>query len=129
MINDHVCDLEHSKRLRDKGFPQDTEFYWVGGEWGPFKYGLTRDTRGYVIVASAPLATEILEILPKEVFVNKVPYKIIIGRGENVRERWWFAQYQDMYPDRFIHRSTGWPLPNALAELWMEVNKCQSEKK
>ena len=73
-MNNHVTDLEWSKTLKEKGFPQETIHYRHenGGlllksqvDWIAVKHGIYK-------VYAAPLTDELLRELPNGIFIRKL---------------------------------------------------------
>ncbi len=86
-----VVSLETAKRLKDAGFPQDTERAWR--DWEPKCY-LTKFTHGHEekFMIAAPDAQEIGKLTPKTLGGNflfqlrVVGWVIRVGNGEVVQE-------------------------------------------
>ncbi len=63
-MKDDVCDLEWSKKLKEKGFPQKVGkpgFYWIkDGKWKLYYVIISKRAKDGQDYVKAPLATEIL---------------------------------------------------------------------
>lgn len=69
-MNNHVTNLELSKKLKEIGVQQDSEFYWIDFSQGTKENGawsLESSTEGYNVGTyfSAFLSTELGEMLPE----------------------------------------------------------------
>jgi hypothetical protein len=74
-LTDHVVSLEIAKELKEAGYPQNTLFSWFNGN-----YTSKRELDNWTVASSlqthgglkkhytAPLASEIVELLPKRFF-------------------------------------------------------------
>ncbi len=114
-MNDHVVSLEWAKKLKEKGFPRETEFYWEFysdiGELS--RDGLVREIdrvppneTDCLVYIAAPLATEILRELPDG--------SKLIKRGSG---------YDAQGPEFRYRLSLDENPANALAALYCEVKK------
>ena len=109
MIVDHVADIEHAKKLKEKGFPQETEFYHVFDENGFSVRHKTWQMISRCAPVSAPMATELLASLPQEV---------VTGRDEHG----YWAAYDESRRKESVQTEAS-SLPNALADLYCELHK------
>lgn len=112
MIEKHVVSLEIAKQLKEAGWTKETEFWWViyDKDWflAHIDEGLT-DTNNQI---PAPLATEILEELPK----GKIR---ILNRYKHYEV---YFEHDDKLPidQQYI---TNMSLPEALANMWLYLKK------
>ena len=105
-MKNHVVSLELAKQLKEAGYPQWSEKYWC---WNPGVEAVLADNDmghrtgiGNQMFCSAPLATELLEQIHKEIIIE--PYA-----GE---WRIWEREHVYQY---FIRKS----IPDALAEMYL----------
>lgn len=130
-------DIDWAFELKDSGFPQDDcLFYYMPNLSGETKYCLM--DRGYfmehkdLMVAAAPIATEILERLPpyiefvRETEREKDRYYLTIKpeqRGSYIKNINWRVAYRRQVSDWVWHSNTipeaYTSLPNASASMWV----------
>jgi hypothetical protein len=117
---------ELSKELKENGFKQNSFFWWTNeldSESGgfinelinihAFEYDKLNDI-------SAPTAEELLEELPEIVWkkekIYKIPYRLIIHKGEK-----YYVNYE---ADKSLHKGfLEEKLCNALAKMWLYLKK------
>lgn len=119
MITSHVVSLELSKKLKEIGVPQVSEFYWAKvavnsyeldrglGRWGFDPYSDEN--------VAAHLATELLEILPKKIHGF---YGLVIDSKNDSYDVWYGGEDYDA-----IVGVSGKSLPDALAFMVLELYK------
>jgi hypothetical protein len=127
----YVPDLERCKKLRDKGFPQDTEFYWgmteirtgkksnLFHEWFVVSKGRVIEAElhreAYYKTIAAPLTDELLRELPDGSLLQKFMYQSE-GLLANIH------LYEALDTDTGISKTDENP-PNALADLYLSLEE------
>lgn len=120
-MTNHVPNLELSKRLKEAGFPQESDFWWVnqpngGLRTSGYKWKLESKPRTRILqyeYIAAPLATELLERLPAEIKNGGKEYWLRVGKN--------IPYYEIGYCDNgtCLPTTAGMTLPDALAEMWL----------
>lgn len=122
-MNKHVVSLELAKRLKEAGYPQESEFVWIFREsmYADRHYEVNRKNEWQLIPrikeptdtcgeqVAAPLATELLEQLP---ITTKITVKLSINSGS----RGYIVQYDKFEIGKYS-------LPDALAEMYLYLNE------
>ncbi len=110
MTDKHVVSLEIAKQLKDAGWQKETEFWW--DLFTPPELTQSKSSnKEYQI--SAPLATEILEELPREVSIKQYP--------ENDSVRYQVGHNADKMTLQTYRYNNN--LCDALAEMWLYLRK------
>ena len=134
MIEQHVTSLEISKQLKEDGWTKETEFCWSlcadtmstnfgKGEFRITTGGLPKETK--VEHYPAPLATEILEELPRGICIRKgwglknsyVVFDDDICVGNGIKYFRGEDEFNEMCNDNIC--------ANALAKAWMYFKKLE----
>lgn len=131
MLTTHVVSQDLAEELREAGWPQEgSTFYRVkvhpyslvlpGPSWEIMYHGQLVDYKeGEYLFAAAPLASELGEVLPDSVHSGGVSACLTIQKTAG---NFWTAEYVE--PDgSVLHESAGAWLPDALAALWLHLNK------
>lgn len=117
-MNNHCVSLKIAKKLKKAGWNKETEFLWVifiGNYLGAHEWKLvsSREYSNLIVeVTSAPLATELLEVLPEHTYCFK------FWRDND----WCWAVADKETINSNIgkgHTECGVTLPNALAKMWI----------
>jgi len=121
-IENHVTSLELSKELRKVGFPQKSQWIWDEHYEEPTVFHsneVLMYQRHMKSVYAAPLATELLEVLPNKVWIKKRQYDVrihILSLGDYliVCHHNDFKNYTEAYDKT---------LPDALAKMYIYLKK------
>lgn len=126
--------LELAKQLKEEGFPQETEFYWVK------PYDINNDYTGdepvidwkewlehvemeKSIICAAPTAEEILEKLPDGVFVKEADNDCFLEIRKNSKVEYVFeASYMD-WKKVIGYREYGITLAEAAGKMWLYLKE------
>jgi len=128
----HYVSLEIAKQLKEAGYPQEGEFWWTSyyeDSFGTFRlyedeefhlkfkppimYTEESKFKSYV----APLATEILEELPRQVILNG--WNCVLEIRPYGTQEFEVVYY---HPHHFKNEEA-YTLPNALAKMWLYLKK------
>ena len=117
----HYPSLELCKKLTEAWFPETKYFWW----WN-------HDTCKYDIMESycedyqwvCPSVMELLDEMPKEIFLNELKYSLTILSDNNWKYagRDYVTQYWVRYETihlKILKNIHWWNLPNALSEMWL----------
>lgn len=136
MIEQHVTSLELSKKLHEAGLDIETTFYWTPYMNGELLRWCVSTSRNWkppspfyddVIDYPAPLATELLEVLPHHIYIKehgdldimKMPdVTFLVGYMDCVNEAKWIERKEDELGLQFEGK-----LPNALALMWLYLKE------
>jgi hypothetical protein len=132
----HTTSLEISKRLKELGVPQKSEFWWAlcadenstefnNGEFRIIWVGGKWNKNSIVERYSAFLATELLEMLPDRLDKNGMTFYIQITKQNNNQ---FVVVYCNSIYGKFLDGECQWEtnLPNALALMLEYLIKKQS---
>jgi len=127
-MDKHCVSLEISKDLKEAGWKEPTIYQWSDNYYGVLTFGKPAENfKGeYRIVDTpvmlddteypAPLATEILEELPKTILKDNCRAVLEIRLHENTNDVCYY------HPHTFT-AETDKSLPNALALMWLYLKK------
>jgi hypothetical protein len=117
----HRVSLQLAKELKEAGFPQKGEFWWKEDLGIPnltqFNSKLCSTLLGCKYYV-APLATEILEKLPKA--FKEDDYQISI---ETEYEQIWCVMYSNIHTNIVDYEERDLNLCDALARMWLHLKK------
>ena len=113
----HCVSLEIAKQLKEAGWEKETEFWWCDFGVDGFKLLPRRmkpqPSMDRICSMEAPLATEILEELPREVSIKQYP--------ENDSVRYQVGHNVDKMALQTFRYSNN--LCDALGEMWLYLRK------
>lgn len=119
-MKDHVPDLERCKRLQEKGFPQDLQFFWATDWCDAWWVVHETDLGCNDMPIAAPIVTELVEEIGKfakpqesEMLVPVIEMYLSEMGDWNVGS---VAQFQITDEADYCNADA---LPNALADLWI----------
>lgn len=120
MSPNHCVSLELSRELKENGYPQEGEMWWMESYWGDgtmIRWDIVSEKDKDIGENScvSPLATELLERLP-------VPLLVFTKMPKGKKEIQYIITYADTFgknPATTIDES----LPNALAKMWLYLRK------
>lgn len=109
-MNNHVVTKETAILLRDAGFPQETYFFWylslqpdlIGlihfdfhdtSRVNDYRTESTKSLKREYVYYAAPIAEEILNLLPEDVIFPTTKYLLQIGHGIDEK---WQIDYRDV---------------------------------
>lgn len=124
MLDKHVPSLELCRKWKELGGRQDTVFSWVstneGKNWNVFVHH-EEDSRVHIKAFAAPLASEMMEWLPKYIEVKKlvslksVPVWLTVHKQFDDR---YLVSYKKKGVSRYIECEVeDSSLPNALTQM------------
>ena len=125
MIENHVVNLELSKRLKELGFDKDNFFYWGnwGAHWTPkTSYKILRFNKNKTVLSKdsyrAYIATELLEILPE--FLQLETHRAYFNIAVSVDEKDYCVAYKE-HGFYNLHIKIDSILCNALAKMLIHL--------
>lgn len=113
-MNEKYCaSLELAKRLRELGFPQNTDFYWAHvkivnslEEYDGIFHGQIRPGEPMEFLCSAPHVGELGEWLPTVFEYGLISKDIIyLEIGKKIKDDNWFVRYVDGQ-NKYVHCSS-----------------------
>lgn len=121
-----ITSLELSKQLKEAGFPQEAEFYYLDDGYG-YRYqfnevsfaALGLELNDKVVFTFS--AEEILERLPEAISFKKDVYWLSICKDDS-KNLGWEISYSPP-ADRSLALQTGKSLAEAAGEMWLYLNK------
>lgn len=128
MNEKYLTNLELSKRLKELGVPQRSEFWWFedrrfvkfsskkwkdlySRDWGIMDFKITDDC------ISAYLSDELLEWLPEEINFRKHTYRLAIGKNDKYFAVWYDSEQLKDKSRLTLNEENENILPNALAKM------------
>lgn len=128
ILENHICSLELSKKLKELGVKQNSVFYWINEEdpyiWynsQNFPYPMKTIKWNF----SAFLSTELMELLPSSLSNNE---KLQLGWGSNLpiseNKRIWKISYYDpslRYEERYYTKIEDENEANARAKMLIHL--------
>jgi len=125
-MDKHCVSLEIAKQLKESGWKKETEFWYCEGSnyhentksWTAYidifsRKELSKNYVDFKVLYPAPLATEILEELPREVSIKQYP--------ENDSVRYQVGHNVDKMALQTFSYSNN--LCDALGEIWLYLRK------
>lgn len=119
-----TCSLGLSKQLKEAGFPQETEFYYIDDGYGYiYQYNKTSfftiEKKLKAKVVFAPTAEEILERLPANI---KEDYNLQIGKENEYNYVVWYRKALPQNYRTYVLFSDK-SLTEAAGKMWLYLKK------
>lgn len=110
--------LELSKQLKETGYQQISEFYWIQDideTWVRTRLTIIKER------IASPTADEILDQLPDLITKDGREYELEIGKG---KIKWGVVYNWEKYDEqRYLLHATGNCLADAAAKMWLYLKK------